>query len=79
MKKSIATSVNLSTAIASTDYISGEIKTKKAYTYGKFITRMQAPAMYGTVSSFFTYWNGPNWYDGGWNEIDVEIVPSMAI
>ena len=40
MKKSIATSIILSTAIASTDYISGEIKTKKAYTYGKFITRM---------------------------------------
>jgi beta-glucanase (GH16 family) len=79
MKKSIATSIILSTAIASTDYISGEIKTKKAYTYGKFITRMQEPDMYGTVSSFFTSWIGPNWYDGGWNEIDVEIVPSMAI
>jgi len=31
----------------------------------------------GTVASFFTYWDGPNWEVGGWNEIDVEIVPSM--
>lgn len=61
-----------------TDYISGEVKTAKTYTYGKFITRMQAPDVYGTVSSFFTWWDGPNWFDGGWNEIDVEIVPSMA-
>lgn len=32
----------------------------------------------GTVASFFTFWNGPGWYDGGWNEIDVEVVPSMG-
>ena len=61
------------------DNISGEIKTLKTYTYGKFITRMQAPDANGTVSSFFTFWDGPEWYDGGWNEIDVEIVPSMKL
>ena len=32
---------------------------------------------YGTVASFFTYWTGPNWSVGQWNEIDVEIVPSV--
>ena len=32
----------------------------------------------GTVTSLFTYWDGPNWYLGGWNEIDMEIVPSSA-
>ena len=31
----------------------------------------------GTVASFFTYWDGPNWSVGQWNEIDVEIVPSV--
>lgn len=31
----------------------------------------------GTVASFFTYWNGPGYFEGGWNEIDVEIVPSV--
>ena len=76
MNKSIA--FLIASALA-TDNISGEIKTIKTYTYGKFKTSMWAPDVYGTVSSFFTYWNGPNWYDGGWNEIDVEIVPSMAI
>lgn len=33
----------------------------------------------GTVQSFFTYWEGPNWSDGQWNEIDVEIVPSEQL
>lgn len=32
---------------------------------------------WGTVASFFTYWDGPNWSVGQWNEIDVEIVPSV--
>ena len=32
----------------------------------------------GTVASFFTYWIGPGWYDGGWNEIDVELAPSSG-
>ena len=31
----------------------------------------------GTVSSFFTYWDGPQWSRSGWNEIDLELVPSM--
>ena len=35
--------------------------------------------MNGTVASFFTYWSGPNWQMGKWNEIDVEIVPSMQL
>ena len=38
---------------------------------------MRAPNRLGTVSSFFTYWNGPNFYTGGWNELDIEIVPSV--
>lgn len=32
----------------------------------------------GTVSSFYTYWDGPNWYEAGWNEIDIEVVPTMT-
>ena len=38
---------------------------------------MKAPDRKGTVSSFFTYWDGPGFYQGGWNELDVEIVPSV--
>ncbi len=38
---------------------------------------MQGSEKKGTVSSFFLYWNGPNWTQEGWNEIDVELVPSI--
>lgn len=38
---------------------------------------MKSGNHYGTVASFFTYWTGPNWSVGQWNEIDVEIVPSV--
>ena len=30
------------------------------------------------MQSFFLYWDGPNWSEAEWNEIDVEIVPSAA-
>ena len=57
-------------------YKSGAVTGFEKFTYGKFITRMKAPNKKGTVASFFTYWNGPEFYTGGWNELDVEIVPS---
>jgi len=62
--------------VAEAHYKSGAVTGYEKFTYGKFITRMKAPAKLGTVSSFFTYWNGPNFYEGGWNELDLEIVPS---
>jgi hypothetical protein len=61
-----------------TRFKSGAVTGYEKFTYGKFITRMKAPNKKGTVSSFFTYWNGPDFYPGGWNEIDVEIVPSVS-
>ena len=75
MKLSFAATL-LAGASATTN-MSGEIKTNETFLYGKFITRMKSPNQYGTVASFFTYWDGPNWSDGQWNEIDVEIVPSV--
>ena len=39
---------------------------------------MLASTCKGTVSSFFTYWDGPNWSEPQWNEIDVEVVPSVT-
>jgi hypothetical protein len=39
---------------------------------------MKAPNKKGTVASFFTYWDGPGFYPGGWNELDLEIVPSVT-
>ena len=59
------------------EFKSGAVTGFEKFTYGKFITRMKAPNKKGTVSSFFTYWNGPDFYPGGWNELDIEIVPSV--
>ena len=39
---------------------------------------MKAPDKKGTVSSFFTYWDAPTSDDHDWNELDIEIVPSVA-
>jgi endo-1,3-1,4-beta-glycanase ExoK len=78
MNKLLA-SVLFAQGISANDFISGEVKTTETFQYGKFITRMKAGNHNGTVASFFTYWNGPNWSDGQWNEIDVEIVPSEMI
>lgn len=75
MTKSFALAALATMAAA---YRSGEVKTYETFTYGRFTTRMQAGGQNGTVSSFFTYWNGPNWSQQGWNEIDVEVVPSIG-
>ena len=64
-------------AVVDARYKSGAVTGFEKFTYGKFIARIKAPNKKGTVSSFFTYWNGPNFYPGGWNELDVEIVPSV--
>ena len=66
-----------SAAVAQATWKSGAVTGYEKFTYGKFITRMRAPNRMGTVSSFFTYWNGPEFYPAGWNELDIEIVPSV--
>ena len=33
----------------------------------------------GTVQSFFLFWDGPDWKSIEWNEIDMEIVPSITL
>ena len=64
--------------VAAANYKSGSLSTYEKFTYGKFVTRMKGPNRKGTVSSFFTYWDGPGFYTGGWNELDIEIVPSVS-
>jgi endo-1,3-1,4-beta-glycanase ExoK len=65
-------------AVASAEqFRSGEIKSMESFLYGRFTAQIQASTHPGTVSSFFTYFDGPNWSKAGWNEIDVEIVPSI--
>merc|ERR1712147_325747 len=75
--KSVLALVAISGQQAMANYYSGEVKTNETYLYGKFRTSMKAGNHNGTVASFFTYWDGPNWSVGEWNEIDVEIVPSV--
>ena len=53
-----------------------EVKSQETFQYGRFETRMKAQNALGTVQSFFLYWDGPNWQENQWNEIDIEIVPT---
>ena len=63
--------------VASANFRSGSVSSYEHIKYGKFVTRMKAPDQKGTVSSFFTYWDGPEFKPEGWNELDIEIVPSV--
>ena len=56
----------------------GELKTFQTFQYGRFESRIKAQNAKGTVQSFFLYWDGPNFDVNHWNEIDVEIVPSVT-
>ena len=59
-------------------YYSGEVKTKDTYRYGKFRTHMTILKIHGTCSTMFLYWEGRKTL-GSWEEIDVEIVPSVEL
>ena len=78
MKFAIALVAAVSAFAEAAEFKSGAVTGFEKFTYGKFVTRMRAPDKKGTVSSFFTYWNGPDFYPGGWNELDIEIVPSVS-
>ena len=67
----------ITTSLAKPNYLSAEIKTTESFQYGRFVTRMKSENREGTVASFFTNWDGPNWSLGQRNQIDVEIVPSV--
>ena len=62
-------------------YKSGEVRSHETFKYGKFVARIQTANKKGTCTSFFTYWTGTEfepWSLAGWNEIDVEIVPTVS-
>ena len=65
--------------IVNADFKSGSVSSYEKFTYGKFVTRMKTPNRKGTVASFFTYWDGPNFTPGEWNELDFEVVPSLEM
>ena len=78
MKFGTALVTVVSVAHAMDSFRSGSVSTKETFTYGKFVTRMKAPDKAGTVASFFTYWDAPTDDYDDWNELDIEIVPSIA-
>ena len=57
MKKASYVALALA-AVAQAQYMSGEIKTRETFKYGRFSTQMKAAANPGTVTAFFTYWEG---------------------
>ena len=78
LRKTALAMVLLSGAEA-TPYKSGHVKTSEAFLYGKFEARIKSQNKLGTVTSFFTFWDGPvSERHYGWNEIDVELVPSIT-
>ena len=64
-------------AFTNANYIGGEIKTNEEFSYGRFSVRMQGANKPGTCTAFYSIWNGPNRTAEGWNEIDIELVPSV--
>ena len=69
-------SLLLVVGVAQANFKSGAVSTHEKFTYGKFRAHVKSPAKHGTVASFYTYWDGPGFYPGGWNEIDMNLVPS---
>ena len=61
-------------------WTSGEVVSNDTFQYGKFIARIKGDDKKGTVTSFFTFWEGNDqekWDVSNWSEIDgVELVPS---
>ena len=73
MKFAVSMLSTLGVALA--HFQSGSVSTYEKFTYGKFVTRMKTPnPQKGTVASFFTYWDGPDFTPGGWNELNMSIV-----
>lgn len=58
--------------VSAKTYKGAEYRTKEAFTYGKFETRMKPAGKEGMLASFFTYHEITNTSE--WNEIDIEIL-----
>lgn len=54
-------------------YLGAEIRTSEAFLYGKFEVRMRSAENSGMLSSFFTFYDNPDFVNN-WNEIDIEIL-----
>lgn len=54
-------------------YKGAEIRTTESFLYGRFEVRMKSAAGSGMLSSFFTFYDSPD-FAQNWNEIDLEIL-----
>jgi endo-1,3-1,4-beta-glycanase ExoK len=63
-----------SESISERPYLSGEVRTRELFRYGKFETRAKFASGSGVVSSLFTFYD--HWSDSAlepdWNELDIE-------
>jgi endoglucanase len=59
--------------VYSKKYKGAEIRTSESFTYGKFEVRMKSAKGSGMLSSFFTFYDEPD-FAQNWNEIDLEIL-----
>lgn len=57
----------------SKDYLGAEIRTTESFLYGKFEVKMKSVECSGMLSSFFTFYDSPDFVTN-WNEIDIEIL-----
>lgn len=55
-------------------YRGAELRTRTAFTYGRFAVRMKSAPGSGLLASFFTYHDGSSNPVANWNEIDIEIL-----
>lgn len=55
------------------EYRGAEIRTLESFTYGKFEVNMKSAQASGVVSSFFTFYDNPDFMTN-WNEIDIEFL-----
>jgi hypothetical protein len=54
-------------------YHGAEIRTSETFLYGKFEVKMRSVENSGMLSSFFTFYDNPD-FAHNWNEIDIEIL-----
>lgn len=54
-------------------YWGGELRTLGTFTYGRFETRAKLAFAPGAISSFFTFYDEPD-FSSNWQEIDFEVV-----
>ncbi|WMJ72037.1 family 16 glycosylhydrolase [Cytophagaceae bacterium ABcell3] len=66
-------SCHISSAQREKKYLGAEVRTFETFKYGKFEVRMRSCKGSGVVSSFFTFYDEPD-FPQNWNEIDVEML-----